>query len=313
MARGRKVCFTLNNYTEEEVSSIRNLQNELQFLIFQRETGSNGTKHIQGFAYASFARSLIAWKRSIGQRAHIEFAKGSVQQNVDYCSKEDTRDPDTECERFGREPDVQGARNDLGEVAKRVRDGASLEQLAVEFPADFLRYPNGIARMASMFSKPRKWKTEIFWYHGPTGSGKSRFASEEAPNAYWKMGSSKWWDGYDQHEDVIIDDYRRDLCTFAELLRLFDRYPMRVEFKGGTCSFVAKRIFVTAPRCPRLTWEGRVEEDLRQLERRIEHVRRFDGQPLEVAEDGGGVVEGIHFGESRADRELRVGRESGGV
>lgn len=99
------------------------------------------------------------------------------------------------------------------------------------------------------------------------------------PDAYVKMGTNKWWDGYEQQECVIVDDYRRDLCTFAELLRLFDRYPMRVECKGASVEFYSKVIIITTPKAPADTWEGRCEEDIRQLERRIFEVRHFPGEP----------------------------------
>ena len=121
----------------------------------------------------------------------------------------------------------------------------------------------------------RSWKTVVFWFYGPTGTGKSFAAMEYAKDAYWKMGGNKWWDGYDGQSDVIIDDYRKDLCTFNELLRLLDRYPLLVERKGGSMQFLAKRIFITSPFSPSGVWEGRIEEDLAQLMRRIEHVERF--------------------------------------
>jgi len=129
--------------------------------------------------------------------------------------------------------------------------------------------------MAGLFKCPRREPTRVFWFWGPTGCGKSRAAFEEYPEAYVKMPSCKWWDGYEQQEAVIIDDYRRDLCTFSELLRLFDRYPHRVEAKGSSVHFNSKVIIVTTPKNPQDTWEGRSEEDVAQLLRRIEVVRHF--------------------------------------
>jgi RNA helicase len=97
-------------------------------------------------------------------------------------------------------------------------------------------------------------------------TGESREAAELAPDAYYKMDSNHWWDGYEGEDDVIIDDFRADLCPFHELLRLFDRYPHRVQFKGGSREFNSKRIFVT---CNKHPWEiytkdGREREDLGQ-------------------------------------------------
>lgn len=94
-----------------------------------------------------------------------------------------------------------------------------------------------------------------------------------------KMSANKWWDGYDNNEDVIIDDYRCNFCCFAELLRLCDRYPMKVEVKCGVRQFVAKRLYITTTRSPRDTWAGRSSEDLTQLLRRIEHVVPFGDIP----------------------------------
>jgi len=124
----------------------------------------------------------------------------------------------------------------------------------------------------------RQEKTIVHWYYGPTGTGKSREAyriAEAASTYYVKDPTNKWWDGYDQQDVVIIDDYRRDFATFATLLRLFDRYAMSVEYKGGTIQFNSKMIIVTSPKDPKQTWEGRSDEDIQQLMRRIDVKMHF--------------------------------------
>lgn len=273
--KSRAVCFTLNNYSEEDVTRLESSARQFTYLVFQRERGTEGgTPHLQGFAHAPNPRALSGWKRVIGGRAHIEVARGSAEQNREYCTKEETREPGTIPFEYGTLP-AQGARSDLAHIQRRIAEGASLQAIAEESPGDFIRYHRGIQAVQQLYAQPRRWKSTVFWFYGPTGTGKSRAADERFPTAYWKMGSSKWWDGYNGEPDVIIDDYRRDLCTFAELLRLFDRYPMRVEYKGGTAQFAARNIVVTTPRSPRETWEGRTEEDLQQLLRRIDEIHYF--------------------------------------
>ena len=301
MAKFRAACFTLNNYTEEDVARIEAFGNTVTYCVFQRERGvEGGTPHLQGYAYAPNPKSLSGWKRSIGDRAHIESARGSAQDNRAYCTKEDTREAGTAFIEIGTMP-AQGARSDLAAVYKRITEGASMQAIAEESPGDVIRYFRGIQAVQQLHVPSRRYKTTVAWFYGPTGTGKSLEASERFPDAYWKMGSSKWWDGYGGEAAVIIDDYRRDLCTFAELLRLFDRYPMRVEYKGGSCQFVARHIIVTTPKSPRETWEGRTDEELGQLLRRIEEVKYFpaifagrsgavgsgEGGPGDAAQSGG--------------------------
>jgi len=276
MSRFRSACFTLNNYTDEDVQHLTDLSEggQLRYLIFQRERGTNGTPHLQGYAQAKDSRDLRSWKSLISDRAHIERAKGKPEQNRDYCSKDDTREEGTVPFVWGVFPE-QGKRTDIDGIFSLVRNGASEQEIIEADPGTFIKYSTGIKRAMVLYQPLRDFKTSVHWWHGSTGSGKSREAFERWPGAYWKPPASKWWDGYDGQDCVIIDDYRRDMCTFGELLRLLDRYPHYVETKGGTRSFTSHTIVITSPRAPRATWQGRAAEDLGQLERRITEVRLF--------------------------------------
>lgn len=268
-------CFTLNNFTEfEKNDAIRFIQSHCKYGIFQSETGESGTPHLQGYFQLSKKNRMSWLKSTFSARAHYECAKGTWEQNKDYCSKEEARMPGTEVFEHGRPPET-GKRNDLAPVVESVLAKRSIGDIALDHPEEFIKFSRGILTLAAAVAEPRTWKTEVFWFYGPTGTGKSLRAFEMAPNAYWKAGGTKWWDGYDGQEDVIIDDYRCDLCPFHELLRLLDRYPMRVEFKGGSTHFRARRVFITTPSSPRDTWSGRTEEALAQLLRRVEHIENF--------------------------------------
>lgn len=207
--------------------------------------------------------------------------RGTSEQCRSYCTKEETRD---QAAGFGvYERGIQplagqgaGSRSDLQRLGEAINGGKRGREIFDADPGAYIRYHRGIAAAVQLVSPRREFKSHIFWYYGPTGTGKSRAAFSEAPLAYWKSASDSWWDGYEGQEDVIIDDYRCDFCKFSHLLRLFDRYPLRLQIKGGTVEFVAKRIFITAPKSPREMWENRSEEDIGQLLRRIEEVKLFD-------------------------------------
>lgn len=275
MARPRAVCFTLNNPSELEVTKLQdNVRSAARYCIYQPETGRGGTRHLQGYCCFDKPTTFRRWKEILGTRCHLEAARGTAEENKAYCTKEDTRAG--EPWEFGDLPSP-GRRSDLVGIIAAARDvSQSMVDVLETNPEAYLRYHKGLQSIRSLSWGRRDFKTVVLWYWGPTGTGKSRRANEEAPDAYWKQGGTKWWCGYDGHEDVIIDDYRRDLCTFSELLRLFDRYPLQVEVKGGNMPFLAKRIFITCPKPPHQMWEGRTDEEIDQLLRRIETVLEFN-------------------------------------
>jgi len=104
---------------------------------------------------------------------------------------------------------------------------------------------------------------QCYVYWGVTGSGKSHTAFEEAAaligptDVYVKAPSTKWWDGYRGEGSVIIDEFDGQI-GITHLLRWLDKYPCRVEEKGGdlplaaTCFWICSNIdpenwYPTAP------------------------------------------------------------------
>ena len=85
--------------------------------------------------------------------------------------------------------------------------------------------------------------------------------------------SYKWWENCQGEKHVLIDDFRKDWCKFHVLLKLFDKYPIKVECKGSHYELQATTIIVTAPYPPEYMYDTR--EDIKQLLRRINEVREF--------------------------------------
>lgn len=278
MARPRNISFTLNNYTDIELSFInQSVSNgSFKYFVCQQERGASGTPHLQGYAQRPNPTTLAAWKLLLSSRIHIEESKGSAAQNRAYCTKDADRLPGTLIIEKGEIP-VPGERKDLNALVQAAKDpNLSVVDIIEEHGADYLRYHKGIQAIRAAYATPRDYKTKVYWFYGATGTGKTRLMSEVAPGAYWKQ-NSPWWCSYDPttHSDVIIDEYRGDFSKFTFLLSLFDRYPLQVQYKGGNCHFRARRIFVSTPFSPQQTWESRKEEDLQQLYRRIEVVVEF--------------------------------------
>lgn len=80
-------CFTLNNYTEAELSSISSIVPEICTLaIVAKEVGESGTPHLQGFC--AFKIKCRPMSHDFPKRMHWEKCKGSAAQNEAYCSKD---------------------------------------------------------------------------------------------------------------------------------------------------------------------------------------------------------------------------------
>jgi len=313
--RNRRFVLTVNNYNDGDIECFRTFVSRpgRKYCCFQRERGSNGTDHLQGYVVFGdkVARSVVA---SIWPRAHIEVARGTEDQCVAYCSKvDDTSVPGT-FEEFGQRGVGQGARTDVHSFVKAIADGKSGRDLLEEFPEEFLRY-NGGCNIMRIYAKRRDFKTQVYWLWGGTGTGKSRWANFQYPEAYWKSPVHKWWDGYDprSHDAIIIDDFRRDFATFAELLRMLDRYPYSVECKGGTIEFSARVVVITTQFPPEITWHGQSGENIGQLSRRIENVIFFKengeasvGEEVYAGEDrNGGVCVEERVARERAEDSVR--------
>jgi len=287
MSRSRSWLFVINNWQDHEPNVSDFLSGiECEYMCYQFEVApTTGTRHVQGFVYFTNAVTLGGMRRRLrlqdGSYPHFEIARGTASQNRAYCSKEETRDPNSPtdnggfCER-GSLPQ-QGQRTDIGRFVELARSGATIPDVLEECPQEFVKYHRAFDRIRAICYGPRRNKTIVKWFWGPTGCGKSHAARDEAgDDGYWKSPSTKWWDGYVQNDVVVIDDYRPDFCKFSELLRLFDEYPLMVESKGGYIHFNSKIIVVTCPKPPDVIWSQRTEEDMSQLMRRIEEVKEFN-------------------------------------
>ncbi len=270
MARARGWCFTCHMCSNENLTKLRELKSS--YLIVGDEVApTTHKKHWQGYAYWSNARRFEGVKKLLPDGCHIEPARGTAEQNRVYCTKESV------LLEIGVLP-TQGKRTDLALVRECVSDGGNMRDV-IQTASSCQGVRVG-EKILQYYEQARDWVPEVHWYWGPTGSGKSRRARELCPNAWWSGNSLRWWQGYDGHEDVIIDDFRGDFCTFHELLRILDRYPFLVETKGGSRQLLAKRIIITCPYEPSGAYRG-CGEHLCQLLRRITIIREFE------APDGG--------------------------
>jgi len=269
-SRGRRWCFTLNNPFDSEGNRlVLEWPGDVVYSVYQLEKGKEGTQHYQGYVCMSTAASLTAMRNMV-PKAHWEVCKGTHDQNKAYCTKAETRqDGPWEA---GKEPE-QGARNDLVAIKRKLDEDVPMDQIADEHFGSFLRYEKGFYAYKLLRAPERAWKTEVEVHWGVTSAGKSHYA-KQLQGAFWKE-HGQWWEGYDGHTDVVIDEFYGWL-TPSFLLRLFDDTPMRVEVKGGSRAFVARRIIVTSNVPWENWWRPEVQFSRDAMRRRITKIVYYD-------------------------------------
>ncbi|AEL87792.1 putative replication-associated protein [Bat faeces associated cyclovirus 4] len=251
----RRFCFTWNNPTELDFALCSEfIKKYCKYGIVGKEIApTTGTLHLQGFCNLQKPMRFSTIKQRLDNRIHLEKANGSDEENQKYCSKSGD---------FFEEgsPGFPGRRTDLESLVSSIknREVTTLKGVAEMHGACFIKYHRGIqAYMQQMVPiQPRDFKTEVYFYWGPPGTGKSRRAAEEArtrfPNnpdtgrdeVYYKP-RGLWWDGYEQQKAVVIDDFY-GWIKYDEMLKICDRYPYKVQIKGGFQEFKAEAIWITS-------------------------------------------------------------------
>lgn len=272
----RNFCFTINNWKEEDITLAKQI--DYKYIIIGKEVGEKGTPHLQGYVELSKQMRLNAVKKFF-PRAHIEERKGTAQQASIYCKK------DNNYEELGT-ISKQGQRNDISSTYEMARNGLSFEKFLDTNP----NFQNiRIFEIAkSVYQQKRHFKPYVEWIYGPTGTGKTRYVVEHEKDLWISGRNLKWWQGYDNQEATLFDDFRKDFCTFHELLRILDRYPYTVEVKGGHKELNSKRMYISSCFHPKDIYDTR--EDVNQLLRRIDKVTAItnDNYTTVVTQKSGG-------------------------
>lgn len=267
--RSRRWCFTINNpETDGPLTDDPHSWEATRYLIWQLEAGESGTSHYQGFVVFDNAYNLSRVRRTC-PRAHWEITRGTLDDNIKYCSKAEGR-IDGPWER-GNRPHP-GKRNDLHECTAMIDSGKSMRKVALAYPAVYVKYHIGLKSYRLETCQARHAEPNIIILWGPTKCGKSKTVHSVFPKAYRKP-KGIWWDGYHTQDTVVFDDFY-GWIAYDEILRILDWYPLLVQFKGGYVNLLANTFVFTSNRDP-MDWyrgghNGQPERERSALWRRFQ-------------------------------------------
>lgn len=260
----RRLVITINNWTQQDLFAFKYLARKAVYAIAGAEVGEKGTPHIQGFIHLPNAKKGQEWKKQL-PRAHFIPANGSDHSNKEYCGKEENILFET------GEPSSQGSRTDIKEITDLIKNGEiTMDDIMWDYPDMYLRYHKAFEKMFNSKMKPRTAEPEVYWFWGKAGKGKTRRAVERHLDSHYIKDNTIWWDGYNQQEAIIIDDFEDDI-PFRVLLRMLDRYQYQGQIKGGYVQVNSKYIYITSEFPPEYFY-GSSDNRLKQVMRRLTSV-----------------------------------------
>lgn len=300
MSRVRHWCITLNNPDVSHESMIEKLQAICNYAVFQLEIGDQGTLHWQMYVELKKASTLGSLKKHIDSRIHAEARKGARDVARHYCMKPVTG---CDCEHcvaaralVPNLPDdrdagpweigvwseaSQGKRSDLSEAIVTLR-ARGIDAVREEHPEAFVRYHKGLNALLQGALTHRDEPPEVAIVLGLPGCGKSYLARQNPDNLKsWDDpldGDMSWFDGLDNAEKAIFDDFdgRRSGVKLRTVLRLLDRYAIRVPVKGAFTSYAPREVWLTTNYHPNdwYDWADRAPQ-YEALKRRVTIVYHF--------------------------------------
>lgn len=263
---------------------------KVQFVIYQIEKcPDTGRLHYQG--YMEFGEQVrFSWiKKNVPElaRAHFDERRGSQDQAIAYCTKQESRVEGPFIHGRKSSCSKQGQRKDLEAIREMIKNDplVSRGELEDRYFTQMMRYGHAITDYKRRQTPPRNWKTITLVFYGYPGLGKSTLMKHIAPllasdgrvyHVPGKKGSGQYYDDYDSQEVVIFDEFAGDRLRPIEFNQLADEHPCVVPSHGKAGhQFVAKYLLIGTNYLPRRWWADRSEAQIRQTIRRIDGMFVF--------------------------------------
>ena len=173
---------------------------------------------------------------------------------------------------------LQGGHAMQGAIVDSIKRGDKRKCILEAYGPYVAAHMPWFQHVLAAYCPKRTWKPTVYWLHGATGTDKSRIANAICTDAYFKSPDSRWFDGYDGHRVVVVNDLRKSTFSFSYLLDLLDRYPIMVETKGGMAPMLSCMFIITCSKSPTALWDeiaGVANENVGQLHRRCDHIVEF--------------------------------------
>ena len=177
----------------------------------------------------------------------------------------------------------QGNRIDVQSFRDAIMKGMKRLHLWESFPREMAKFPRMYNDVKTCLRPMREVDLVVRVLYGRTGLGKTRLIYDcwEEDDEFWRWSvpnTACWFDGYDQHKLVLLDDFagKRSKMSLVMLLQVLDRYPIMLPVKGSFVWWCPEQIAITTNIHPK-DWYNydKRKEQYHALRRRVHQVLEF--------------------------------------
>ena len=287
-SKSRNWMWTLNNPTDDErafFSSLTGPCRGISYIVFQEEEApTTHTRHFQGYLETTQNIKMSWLKNNFNPRAHYDFRRGTQEEAIAYCTKEETRVPDGLRKELGQK---RGGAAETKEAKKReriewldaIRSG---KRRYIDAPSEIL-LNTGFNQAARDVNKtmlgPYRPDLEIITIVGSTGIGKSFAAYQIGGCDIVTYSGGQWFGNAHTEGDVLLFDEFTGNIPLNQFLKYLDPYPNQLPVKGGFYPLRATKIFITTNVMPEHWWTKKDDEINEKRDGNLDALYRRIGYP----------------------------------
>lgn len=298
--QSRKWLLTFNNpekygFDHDNIKAALSTVKNLTYWCMCDEIGEEGTYHTHLFIFRDNPMRFSMVKNKFSS-AHIDYCRGSTQDNRDYVRKEgkykDTDKAETNLpntfEEFGECPiEEQGKRNDLNDLYRMIKDGMSNYDILESNP-NYMLQIDKIERCRQTVREEQFKNTfrelQVEYWYGDTGQGKTRTVMERYgyENVYRVTNYKYPFDGYRGQDVIIFEEFCSSL-KIQEMLTYLDGYPLDLpcRYNNKTACYTKVYILSNIPFDEQYRDIFReYPETFKAFKRRIGCIKRFTDKGL---------------------------------
>lgn len=246
--RSRKFQITINNPDKHKNCShddIKKIMERWDNIIYYCMCDEIGTQEetLHTHIFVQYKNPVYFNSiKSAFEKAHIEEAKGTVQENRQYIRKEGKWEK-TEKEHFNLkdtfeefgtiQPEGQGRRTDLADLYQMIKDGYNNIEILEINPDNILNLQQiDKARLEILYTRykgERRTDICVTYVSGSTGLGKSRdiLDMHMDENVYRVTDYKHPFDSYSGEDVIVFEEFRSDLLI-GSMLNYLDIYPIQL-------------------------------------------------------------------------------------